>query len=334
MSAGGGAGRERAVSLVGHLDPQNGPFHVGQVQLATQAYANRPGVTHLIDFQRGVLVAQRAYSAVRCHAVGRGGDPRDNIRVTSRGGERSGLTRPYEGMRQGELEARYPSGVRNYVRIAAADRLQSVANATLVKELGLQDLFLLSPNGDRYFTADVRTAAHNLGVRIAGSAAWNTEARGFVGLAGGIARADAQAFFIAGFVHPHGAALVRDLRARLGPDVALMATDYFSTVPDLLSRIGAAAHGMYLSVFGVANPDLPQRGRRLLEEFEASSAREQRSPSTAVYAAQATEILLDAIARSDGTRASLTRELSRTRSRMASSGASASISTATWWRRR
>ena len=41
----------------------------------------------------------------------------------------NGLTRPYEGMRRGELEARYPSGERNYVRIAAADHLQSVANA-------------------------------------------------------------------------------------------------------------------------------------------------------------------------------------------------------------
>ena len=40
--------------------------------------------------------------------------------------------------------------------------------------------------------------------------------------------------------------------------------------------------------------------------------REPSSPSTAVYAAQATEILLDAIARSDGTRSSVTRELRRT----------------------
>ena len=91
----------------------------------------------------------------------------------------NGLTRPYEGVRRGELEARYPSGVRNYVRIAAADHLQSVANATLVKELGLRDLFVLSPDGDRYFTADVRRAAHNLGLRIVGAANWNTEAPGF-----------------------------------------------------------------------------------------------------------------------------------------------------------
>jgi len=69
---------------------------------------------------------------------------------------------------------------------------------------------------------------------------------------------------------------------------------------------------MYVSVFGVANQELPQRGRRLLRELEAASGRKPNSPSTAVYAAQATEILLDAIARSNGTRSSVTRELRRT----------------------
>ena len=135
----------------------------------------------------------------------------------------NGLTRPYEGMRRGELEARYPSGERNYVRIAAADHLQSVANATLVKELGLRDLFVLSPDGDRYFTADVRTAARNLGLRIVGSANWNTEASEFARLGRRIARTRAEAVFIAGFVDPHGGALVRDLRAQLDRDVALIA---------------------------------------------------------------------------------------------------------------
>ena len=106
--------------------------------------------------------------------------------------------------------------------------------------------------------------------------------------------------------------MVRDLRARLGRDVALMASDYFSTIPDLLARAGPAAQGMYVSVFGVANTDLPRRGRHLLSELETASGRKSTSPSTALYAAQATEILLDAIARSDGTRSSVTRELRRT----------------------
>ena len=37
----------------------------------------------------------------------------------------TGLTRPYPGMRPGELEDRYPSGERNFFRIAAADHLQA-----------------------------------------------------------------------------------------------------------------------------------------------------------------------------------------------------------------
>jgi ABC-type branched-subunit amino acid transport system substrate-binding protein len=238
--------------------------------------------------------------------------PDGPLAMISTSNTHNGLTRPYEGMRRGELEARYPSGERNYVRIAAADHLQSVANATLVKELGLRDLFVLSPDGDRYFTADMRTAARNLGLRIVGSANWNTEASEFTRLARRIARTHAEAVFIAGLLDPHGDALVRDLRAQLGRDVALMATDWFSTIPDLLSRAGSAAQGMYVSVTGVANKDLPRRGRRLLEELEAASGRKPSSPSTAVYAAQATEILLDAIARSEGTRSSVTRELRRT----------------------
>ena len=64
---------------------------------------------------------------------------------------------------------------------------------------------------------------------------------------------------------------------------------------------------LYVSVFGVANQELPQRGKRLLGELEAASGRQPSSPSTAGYAAQATEILLDAITRSNGTRSSVTR---------------------------
>jgi hypothetical protein len=39
-----------------------------------------------------------------------------------------------------------------------------------IERLGLRDLFVLLPDSDRYFTADVRTAARNLWLRIVGSA--------------------------------------------------------------------------------------------------------------------------------------------------------------------
>jgi hypothetical protein len=62
----------------------------------------------------------------------------------------------------------------------------------------------------------------------------------------------------------------------------------------------------------LTNAELPRRGQRFLEEIEAALGSERSPESTAVYAAQATGILLDAIARSGGTRSSVTRELRQT----------------------
>jgi DNA-binding SARP family transcriptional activator/ABC-type branched-subunit amino acid transport system substrate-binding protein len=217
----------------------------------------------------------------------------------------TGLTR----MRPGEVEERYPSGERNFVRIAAADHLQAAAGAQLVEELGARRLFVLS---DTYFGTDVATAARNLGLEVVGSTRWSAEARSYDHLARRIARARAEAVFIGGFLFENGGALVRDLRARLGPDVALVATDHFGPAADLIEAAGPAARGMYLSVYGVPNGELPPPGKEFLEEFEATRAGEPSPSWSAAYAAQAAEILLDAIARSDGTRSSVTEELRRT----------------------
>jgi branched-chain amino acid transport system substrate-binding protein len=217
----------------------------------------------------------------------------------------TGLTRADPGEREHGL---YPSGERNFVRIASADHLQAVAGAQLAKELGARSVFNLD-----FFGADVETAAGNLGLEIVGSSEWNSEARNFDRLARRIALTRPDAVFIGGFLYPNGGALVRDLRARLGPDATLIASDYFTPVPDLIEAAGPAARGMYISSGGgLPNDELPPAGKRFLEEFETTRAGEPSPPFSAPYAAQAAEILLDAIARSDGTRESVTRELFRT----------------------
>ena len=63
---------------------------------------------------------------------------------------------------------------------------------------------------------------------------------------------------------------------------------------------------------GVVTERVPPSGARFVERFGRTQAGAAIEPS-AVYAAQATQVLLDAIARSDGTRASVVRELFRTR---------------------
>jgi branched-chain amino acid transport system substrate-binding protein len=189
-----------------------------------------------------------------------------------------------------------------------------VAGAQLAKELGARRLFVLAVAAGTYgdFGADVETAARNLGLEIVGSARWDSEARNFDRLARRIALTRPDAVFIGGLFYPNGGALVRNLRARLGANAALIASDYFGPVPDLIEAAGPAARGMYLSSGGgVPNGELPPAGRRFLEEFEAREG--EPSPSSyPAYAAQAAEILLEAIARSDGTRESVTRELLQT----------------------
>jgi len=213
----------------------------------------------------------------------------------------------------------YPTGTRNYVRIAAADHLQAVAHAELVRQLEKRRLFVLSPSprDDAYpgFAADVRTAARRLGLDVVGSAVYDQEAQDFLQLARRIARTRPEAVTIADILVPGTGALVRDLRAVLGPDVALIAPEGFALIDDLLKLAGPAARGMYVTNYGIPNSHLPPRGKRFLEDF-ATTRRGGTGPNfAAAYGAQGAELLLDAIARSDGTRPSVTRELRRTRVR-------------------
>jgi ABC-type branched-subunit amino acid transport system substrate-binding protein len=79
----------------------------------------------------------------------------------------------------------------------------------------------------------------------------------------------------------------------------------------LIQQAGRAAEGVVVSVPVVDPARLPAAGRRFVEAFE--QAIEGQTAAHSAPTAQATEVLLDAIAASDGTRASVTRILFRTR---------------------
>jgi ABC-type branched-subunit amino acid transport system substrate-binding protein len=102
----------------------------------------------------------------------------------------------------------------------------------------------------------------------------------------------------------NGARLVRDLRAGVSPDVQLLASGGFSVRID---TIGRAAEGMTVSLAGLAPSALKGEEKRFLSRLETALG--ERPSQFAVYASQATQLLLDAIARSDGTRESVVRAL-------------------------
>ena len=112
-----------------------------------------------------------------------------------------------------------------------------------------------------------------------------------------------------GVLTPSSATLIRELRELLGPDVPLVAPDGFALPSDLVELVGPAAEGLYITQYGIPNSELPPRGQQFLKTFVASGQADPGPDYAASYAAQATEILLDAIARSDGNRSSVTREV-------------------------
>jgi DNA-binding SARP family transcriptional activator/ABC-type branched-subunit amino acid transport system substrate-binding protein len=214
-----------------------------------------------------------------------------------------------------ENEELYPSGVRNYVRIAGAEHLQAIAHAQLAKSLGAQRVAVLSARGDDYFAtfaADVGTAGRRLGLNVV-SLRYDNEAPDHAPFARAVARARPDAVVVADVLYPESAALIRAVRAAAGPKVAVLAPDGFGLYDDLVALAGPAAKGMYVSQYGIANAELPPRGREFLESFARSRPSGAGPDFSAAYGAQAAEIMLDAIARSDGTRASVTREVFRTR---------------------
>ena len=101
-----------------------------------------------------------------------------------------------------------------------------------------------------------------------------------------------------------GDRLLKALRARLGRRVPIMAGLFLENVPEVLKRAGRAAHGPY-----VATQDLP----RAAFSLTPAGRRFVRGVGTGAQfvgvleAAQATELVLDAIARSDETRVVLER---------------------------
>ena len=110
---------------------------------------------------------------------------------------------------------------------------------------------------------------------------------------------------MAGNRPPRLGAFLRDLREGVGPVVALIASDGFADFPTLIEEAGAVAEGMYVGQYGVPNQGLPTEGKRFLSEFAATRDGDPGPDFSAAYAAQAAEMLLDAVARSNGTRASV-----------------------------
>jgi branched-chain amino acid transport system substrate-binding protein len=213
-----------------------------------------------------------------------------------------GLTRAAPGTDPGEPARYYPTGRRSFARLIAPDDVQGAANAMLAKQLRVRRMFVLDdkdPYSISVETAFMR-AARSLRLRIVGTRSWNPEASGFDDVAAALKRARADGVLLSGFECPNCGALIKAARDAVGPKGVIVVPDGF-VLRDLVTTV-PAANGLYGSSPGLPPSALGATGRSIVHKFGTG----RLGSGGPVYAAEAMEVLIDAIGKSNGSRASVT----------------------------
>jgi ABC-type branched-subunit amino acid transport system substrate-binding protein len=204
----------------------------------------------------------------------------------------------------------YPDGVRSYTRVVAHDSAQGAAAAHLAERAGARRVAVLQekevdPRYARGLTVPFVASARSLGLEVV-RFEWPVR-KSYTGLAASVAAARPGAVFLAGVTDANAKRLVEDLRAALGPEVTFIGPDSFAG-DDIAAEFGTPGEGIRVTSPSIPPEKLPPAGQRFLHELAPA-----KPPYAVAEAAQATHVLLDAIARSDGTRASVVEELFRTK---------------------
>jgi branched-chain amino acid transport system substrate-binding protein len=223
------------------------------------------------------------------------------------------ITEGGPGCERTEPDKYYPSGTRNYARVAPHDAYQGAAVAEFAKEQGIKKVYVLNDK-ESYglgVATNFRNAAQHLGIEVAGFEAWDPKASSYEALFNKVKGTGADAVFLGGLIDENGAKVIKDKVAVLGPNdgqVKLLAPDGFTT-QQTIDEAGEAARGMFLSVAGVPIDEFKGAGKQFADSFEAERLKGKRIDPYAIYGAQAARIILDSIAKSDGSRADIIKKM-------------------------
>ena len=226
-----------------------------------------------------------------------------------------GLTRSGPGTSPRDPGRYYPTRIRNFVRVYPPDDAQGAAGAVLAKQLRVKHVYVFVTDPDDGYGAALgysfTKAARALNIDVEGPSSPRA-GDGFRSFARRLQSRGVDAVYLSGLNDDRSAEFIRAARAAIGRRLVLIAPDAYVPASNRAHDIGDAALGMYVTGGVVTDPadQLPPAGRRFVDEFSATQTG-RKVNFFAPYAAQAAEVLLQAISRSDGTRASVSRELFR-----------------------
>jgi branched-chain amino acid transport system substrate-binding protein len=212
-----------------------------------------------------------------------------------------------------EPDKYYPSGTRNYARVVANDAYQGAAMAEFAKSEGIKSVYILNDK-QAYglgVATNFRDALGALGIKVAGFSAWDSKATSYTSTFDKIKQTDADAVFLGGLICENGEQLIKDKVAVLGPNdgaVKLLGPDGFTTQATIDGTAGAAA-GMYLSVAGQPIDKFAGKAKDFVDGLRNGPLSGKAIDPYAIYGGQAAQVLLDAIAASDGSRSDVITKL-------------------------
>jgi branched-chain amino acid transport system substrate-binding protein len=238
-------------------------------------------------------------------------DPTGPMLMVSHANTNPGLTKKWDPGTPGKY---YPSGKRNYARVVTTDDYQGLAAADYVsQDLKMKSVYILNDN--QVYGIGVARAfeaqAKKDGMTVLGNDPWDAQASNYTALFQKIKSKNPDMIYLGGIYDNNGGQLVKDKVAVIGSNakVPLMGPDGFTGYPDLDKL--AQGQGMYLTFAGLTSDQLLKGGGPASKLLSAFKAKYGKAPagSYPLYGVAAVQVIMAAIAKSDGTRAGVTSQV-------------------------
>ena len=223
-----------------------------------------------------------------------------------------GLTKSWN---PGEPDKYYPNGVRNYARVCTTDDNQGSAAAQFAKSIGIKSVYVL--NDTQTYGQGVSQAftseANKIGLTVLSSGAygegWDAKQSSYEALFTKIKALSPDMVYFGGIFDNNGGQLTKDKVKVLGDNtvVKLMAPDGFTGYPDFNAL--PEAEGAYLTFAGLSTDlllanDPKGAGAKFVASYKKAYGKDPVG-SYPLYGVAAVQVILAAIAQSDGTRKSV-----------------------------
>jgi branched-chain amino acid transport system substrate-binding protein len=233
------------------------------------------------------------------------------------------LTEPCAG---NEPEKYYPSGTRTYARVAPSDPNQGAVQAKLMQQKGVKSVYILNDK-EAYglgVAKNTEGALKAAGIKVVGFSAFDPKSTNFQALFTRVKNTNPDAVFMGGLIDENSGQLINDKVSVLGPNtstptsagggVMLFLPDGYTTDAIFQRSEGGTpnAKGAYFTVAGVGIDKYKGAALTFIDGFKSQLGGKPVDPY-AILGAQAAQVLLDAISRSDGSRSSVIEEVYKTK---------------------